>query len=122
MSQRSLSRTGDKPRIHVSAEHVIDEIVKTVNGMKDKEFKSIAIICKTKSMAGRIYDEMKERVEGLNLIDSENSEFKIGLNVISLYLAKGLEFDGVIVADGEGYLRESNMNLFYTVCTRDFIN
>ena len=114
----AVSRTGDKPRIHVSPEHVIDEIVKTVNGMKDKEFKSIAIICKTKSMAGRIYDEMKERVEGLNLIDSENSEFKIGLNVISSYLAKGLEFDGVIVADGEGYLRESNMNLFYTVCTR----
>ena len=61
---------------------------------------------------------MKERVEGLNLINSENSEFKIGINVISSYLAKGLEFDGVIVADGEGYLRESNMNLFYTVCTR----
>ena len=44
----AVDSTGEKPRIHVSAEHVIDEIVKTVNEMKDKEFKSIAIICKTK--------------------------------------------------------------------------
>ena len=46
------------------------------------------------------------------------SEFKVGVNVISSYLSKGLEFDGVIVSDGEEYLNESNKNLFYTVCTR----
>ena len=49
---------------------------------------------------------------------SETSEFKVGVNVISSYLSKGLEFDGVIVSDGEEYLNESNKNLFYTVCTR----
>ena len=43
---------------------------------------------------------------------------KNGINVISSYLAKGLEFDGVIVADGENYLDREDSNLFYTVCTR----
>ncbi|MBM6837288.1 ATP-binding domain-containing protein, partial [Clostridium saudiense] len=38
--------------------------------------------------------------------------------VISSYLAKGLEFDGVIIADGENYLDSEDSNLFYTACTR----
>ena len=54
----------------------------------------------------------------MNLITSDKCEFKIGVNVISSYIAKGLEFDGVILADGESYLSIEDKHLFYTACTR----
>ena len=93
-------------------------MAKTIETMQEKGYKSIAVICKTKAITNDVYHKLKEVLAEINLIDTEISEFKIGVNVISSYLSKGLEFDGVIVADGEEYLNESNKNLFYTVCTR----
>ena len=86
--------------------------------MRDKEYKSIALICKNKAKSEEIYDILKEKDDSINLIDDDKAEFKIGVNIIPSYLAKGLEFDGVIVIDGENYFGENDKNLFYTVCTR----
>lgn len=71
--------------------------------MKDKGYKSIAIICKNKENSKKLYSSLKELNDDINLIISDKCEFKIGINVISSYIAKGLEFDGVILADGESY-------------------
>ena len=86
--------------------------------MKDKGYKSIAIICKNKENSKKLYSSLKELNDDINLIISDKCEFKIGINVISSYIAKGLEFDGVILADGESYLSIEDKHLFYTACTR----
>jgi len=39
-------------------------------------------------------------------------------SAIASYLAKGIEFDAVIIFDSSQYKRESERKLFYTVCTR----
>ncbi|WP_082705824.1 ATP-binding domain-containing protein [Aneurinibacillus thermoaerophilus] len=46
--------------------------------------------------------------------------FEAGILVIPSYLAKGIEFDAVIVYNGSQaqYGRDSERKLFYTVCTR----
>ena len=113
----AVERRGDNPKIIIT-ENKIAEIAKTIEAMQEKGYKSIAVICKTKAITNDVYNKLKEVLDEINLIDTETSEFKVGVNVISSYLSKGLEFDGVIVADGEEYLNESNKNLFYTVCTR----
>ena len=113
----AVERRGDNPKIIIT-ENKIAEIAKTIEAMQEKGYKSIAVICKTKAITNDVYSKLKEVLDEINLIDTETSEFKVGVNVISSYLSKGLEFDGVIVSDGEEYLNESNKNLFYTVCTR----
>ena len=71
-----------------------------------------------KENSKKLYSSLNELNENVNLIISDKCEFKIGINVISSYIAKGLEFDGVILADGESYLSIEDKNLFYTACTR----
>ena len=113
----AVERSGDNPKVIITKNRIV-EVAKTIETMQEKGYKSIAVICKTKAITNDVYHKLKEVLVEINLIDTEISEFKIGVNVISSYLSKGLEFDGVIVADGEEYLNESNKNLFYTVCTR----
>ena len=114
----AVERHGDKPAIYMVRENRISKIFEITKDMKDKGYKSIAIICKTKKNVNLIYDKLKELDQDINLIDSDESEFKTGVNVIVSYIAKGLEFDGVIVADGESYIEDLDENLFYTVSTR----
>ncbi|MGL5353802.1 MAG: ATP-binding domain-containing protein, partial [Clostridium sp.] len=128
----AVERIGENPTIYITKPttkadaiglDIIDEtlesnITNTINEMKAKSYTSIAVICKNKSTCRLVYNALKEKDSSVNIIDSDTSEFKLGINVISSYLAKGLEFDGVIVVDGENYLYDLDKNLFYTVCTR----
>lgn len=114
----AVERKGDNPKIKLVNVGLPNEVSKLIDSMTKKGYKSIAVICKNKSESDDLYNMLKELNSEVNLIDSDKSEFKTGVNVISSYLAKGLEFDGVIVADGQNYLGKQDSNLFYTVCTR----
>ena len=114
----AVDRKGDNPTIHITTDNLELNITNIINEMKAKNYTSIAVICKNKANCEFIYNKLKQKDPSVNIIDSDASEFKLGINVISSYLAKGLEFDGVIVADGENYLFDLDKNLFYTVCTR----
>ena len=95
----AVERIGDNPKV-ILTENKIADIAKTIEAMQEKGYKSIAVICKTKAITNDVYSKLKEVLDEINLIDTETSEFKVGVNAISSYLSKGLEFDGVIVADG----------------------
>lgn len=114
----AVDRLGDNPTIHIVNNKLEERISTKINEMKDKGYKSIAIICKNKENSEKLYSSLKELNDDINLIVSDKCEFKIGINVISSYIAKGLEFDGVILADGESYLSIEDKHLFYTACTR----
>lgn len=114
----AVERLGENPKIIIKENNLEIEIKNIIEDMNSKEYSSIAVICKNKEKANSIFNSLKSLNLSINLIDSENSELKNGVNVISSYLAKGLEFDGVILADGENYLDKEDSNLFYTVCTR----
>ncbi|MGL4107299.1 HelD family protein [Clostridium sp. LP20] len=114
----AVERTGEYPMVHIIKDNLENEISKVIDKMTEKGYKSIAVICKNKTKAEEIYIRLKDIKDNINLIDNDKAEFKIGINVISSYLAKGLEFDGVILADGEAYYGEIDKNLFYTACTR----
>ena len=114
----AVERMGENPTIYMVNENLTLKISEKINEMKNKGYKSIAVICKNKENSENLYSCLKEINNDINLITSDKCEFKIGVNVISSYIAKGLEFDAVIIADGESYLSIEDKHLFYTACTR----
>jgi DNA helicase II / ATP-dependent DNA helicase PcrA len=64
------------------------------------------------------YEALQERL-AVRIIEKETTSFEQGVLVIPSYLAKGMEFDAVVVHDASNYGRENERNLFYTVCTRE---
>jgi DNA helicase-2/ATP-dependent DNA helicase PcrA len=63
---------------------------------------------------------LKAELPAIRLIRKETATFEKGIVVIPSYLAKGVEFDAVIISDASSgsYGRESERRLFYTACTR----
>lgn len=100
----------------------IDLIEKIIKEYMKKAYVSIAIICKNDEEAKKIYKKLKDRnITATNIVDNEN-KYDGGICVITSYLAKGLEFDGVIITDAseEKYSSEKaiDMKLLYAAMTR----
>ncbi|MDQ8733128.1 RNA polymerase recycling motor HelD [Paenibacillus sp. LHD-38] len=84
-------------------------------------FDSIAVITKTAAESREAHESL--RIHGgdaLQLITKETLGFEKGVMVIPVYLAKGVEFDAVLVYDAslEAYGRDNERKLLYTACTR----
>ena len=95
----------------------IDNLLSDINMLKEK-YKSIAIVTKDDGEASLLYDELSKKVKA-TLIDKETKEFKKELVVIPTYMAKGLEFDSVIVYNSQtNKFRNNEKNLLYVACTR----
>lgn len=81
-------------------------------------YKSTAIITRDSFAAERVYNLLKKDLP-ISLIDSTTNEFNKELVVLPAYIAKGLEFDSVIVyTDTESYFNNKERNLLYVACTR----
>ncbi|MBU9720846.1 MULTISPECIES: RNA polymerase recycling motor HelD [Bacillaceae] len=108
----TLIGEGDKVQHHQA-------ILKRVKELRS-QFDSVAIICKTGDQSEKVYEELRDDLEGLRLIKKDTTSFEKGTLVLPSYLAKGIEFDAVVVYDASGndYGREMERKLFYTVCTR----
>ena len=79
--------------------------------------KSIAIITKNDSEASYVYDLLKDDCSAA-LIDGF-SHIKRDLVIVPAYVAKGLEFDSVIIyTDVDNRYSEDDKYLFYVACTR----
>ena len=84
-----------------------------------KKSKNIAVIAKTSKKAEQIFRELKKDFPALSLCSSNSGSTGEGACVISLALTKGLEFDGVIVADTDGdFSGDSNKRFLYMAVTR----
>jgi DNA helicase-2/ATP-dependent DNA helicase PcrA len=117
----SIDRTGPKPRVVRLKDKrgMTNALADTAAGYAREGWQSIAIICKTVREATALFAKVKQWLSA-HLIVSEENEFHSGVVVIPAYLAKGLEFDAVLVAnaDRSRYCRPEERNILYTVCTR----
>ena len=99
--------------------HRIDnsKILEDINYLRDK-YKSVAVITRDNNTATKLYEEMKEVIP-ISLLNGQSEEFNKELVVLPAYLAKGLEFDSVIVySDGDSKYLKNEKNLLYVACTR----
>lgn len=92
-----------------------DDWVRSVKEL-EKKYQSIAIITLDDATAKEVYDELNNDLN-LTLIELKQERFAKNLVVLPAYIAKGLEFDCVIVYVSTQEFVLSK-NLFYTACTR----
>lgn len=116
-----VERSGDKPTVlrFLDETFINERILKDIEVNKEKGYKSIGIITRTIKEADRVYSFLKDKTE-VKALTKENDEYINGTLVIPAYLAKGLEFDVVLVynAGNENYSVEEERLLLYTACTR----
>ena len=116
-----FNRNGEAPHVirACSWQEMENAILQEIEQCKAQGLKSIGLLCKTEKNARQIYDRLKDRTE-VSLI-TQNSDFELqGVCLMPLYLAKGLEFDGVLVCDANRhfYPGKEDKNLLYVACTR----
>lgn len=114
-----------KDSISINKKENEDEILKT-SAEKIKEyisqgFKSIAIIGKDIEECKRIKRKLEKHIKNVKLIKSKDSEYHAGVSIVPSYLAKGLEFDSVILFNVNSEKYQNNVldiKLLYVAITR----
>lgn len=93
-----------------------NDFLTDINNLKNTS-KSIAIITKNDKEAEEVYNMLKDDLD-IMLIDGFG-HIKRDLVVVPSYVAKGLEFDSVIIyTDTNNKYQEKDKYLFYVACTR----
>ena len=93
-----------------------NDFLTDINNLKTIS-KSIAIITKNDKEAEKVYNVLKDDLD-IMLIDGFG-HIKRDLVVVPSYVAKGLEFDSVIIyTDENNKYQEKDKYLFYVACTR----
>lgn len=117
----SVDRHEDKPKVHSAIDHaqleasIIDEIIEC----RKAGYESIAIICKSMSDSENLYNKIGIKA-GAILINSNSYEISAGVSILPIYMAKGLEFDAVILyqTNDDNYNNIYDKKLLYIGCTR----
>lgn len=113
-----FNRSGRKPTIQkMNNKQLKESLSHKITEYQQIGHKTIAVICKTAIESKKAYELLKNDFP-LHLIEKGTLFYEQGILVIPSYLAKGIEFDAVIVFDSSEYKRESERKLLYTVCTR----
>ncbi|UOF91550.1 UvrD-helicase domain-containing protein [Fodinisporobacter ferrooxydans] len=118
-----FERSGKKPLLSMvgSNEQLATQIAEDLAALQAEGFASIAVITKTAAESHDAYELLTAQgCPSLRLITKKTPTFEKGTLVIPAYLAKGVEFDAVLIYDASSqtYHRESERKLFYTACTR----
>lgn len=116
-----FNREGEKPEVRIvpDKETLSDGIRDDVDSLRAEGYETIAVICKTAEESLETYEALSLSLP-VKLIKKTTLSFEKGIHIIPAYLAKGVEFDAVIIHDGSDlkYTREAERKLFYTACTR----
>lgn len=114
-----------KDSIHIlkkaNEKEIIEDIVKRIKQYKSEGYKSFAIIGKDMYECKDIKKRIDKYIENVKLIKSKDSEYFAGISVVPSYLAKGLEFDAVMLynVDENTYKNEIlDIKLLYVAITR----
>lgn len=124
-SVEAFSRGGDKPELiqmPSAADEKAAQMVRVIQEIRSKSHSTLAVICKTAAESTEAYQSLLKAgsPDELHLVTREDIRLTSALIVVPAYLAKGLEFDSVIIWDASNsiYNREEERKLFYTACTR----
>ena len=94
------------------------EIKRLITTFQSSGNHSLGIICKTLRQAEEAFQALK--ASDVYLLTDESTTFKEGIIITTAHLAKGLEFDEVIVpfASARTYQTEVDKSMLYVACTR----
>ena len=117
-----VMRHGEEPQIlkFNNAEEEILGIVHLIHTFKKSNYKSLGIICKTESQTKELAQQLRTYTDAISLLSHQSSAYAKGVVVASAHMAKGLEFDEVIVpqADDRNYNSGIDISMLYVAVTR----
>lgn len=121
----AMERHGEEPQVIACGDRqaqigIIREEVQSFEERREMgKSASMGIILKTDREAEAMYDALARQCK-VTLISPESTGFSDGVSITSVRMAKGLEFDEVVVADADKntYGAEFDRGLLYVACTR----
>ncbi len=116
----AMERHGEEPVVKGFSSNTeeIGEIEKLIADFKTFGYQSLGIICKIQEQAEFLFEEL--RSAHVNLLTADSTSFKEGIVITTVHLAKGLEFDAVIIpfASARNYVTDVDKSMLYIACTR----
>jgi DNA helicase-2/ATP-dependent DNA helicase PcrA len=117
-----IARHGLPPQVITCADQRDQEarILALIEQHRHSGHRSLGIICKTVAQAKTLYRTLSEAGVELTFLDYASTAFASGVVITSAHIAKGLEFDAVIVpqVDDTNYANEMDKSMLYIACTR----
>ncbi len=118
----AVARHGEKPQIlsFKNRQAEIEGIAQLIGTFRESAHKSLGIICRDETQAAALYEELRVYDRDILFLSSESNAFLTGIIVTSAHMAKGLEFDEVIVphVDERNYHSEIERSMLYVAVTR----
>jgi DNA helicase-2/ATP-dependent DNA helicase PcrA len=116
----AMERHGPPPMVKGFENNIteLEEIKKLIAEFKKSTHQSLGIICKIQEQADFVYEEVK--AHQVHLLTADSTTFKEGIIITTAHLAKGLEFDEVIIpfASARNYQTDVDKRMLYIACTR----
>lgn len=121
VKQECFSRDGVPPEIIFGASQAdLDEHLKLfIVSMKEQSYKSVCILCKSLKESAELYGRIKDSLN-VALMDETYITGISGTFITPIYMAKGLEFDAVLIyaVDDMNYQSSDDKKLLYIASTR----
>ena len=116
-----FKRNEEKPEIicEKTSENLDNKIVEDIRKYKTQGYNSIAVICKNRKDASDLFFRLKSKID-IKLVDYVGEQNLTGVIIVPIYLAKGLEFDAVMIyeANDKNYNSIFDKKLLYVASTR----
>lgn len=113
----AIRKDNNKPVLFRKETNLKKQLLNDINYLKN-EYKSVAIITKDDEDANEIYNLLKDDIN-IGKITINEEIFRKDLIVVPSYMAKGLEFDSVIVYNKiNNIYKENEKYLYYVACSR----
>jgi DNA helicase-2/ATP-dependent DNA helicase PcrA len=117
----AMERHGEQPALKGFENNTeeLEAIKKMLDRFKETNHQSLGVICKTSDQAENAYEFLKQ-THGVHLLRADSTSFYEGVIITTAHLAKGLEFDEVIIpfASARNYHTEVDKRMLYIACTR----
>ncbi len=117
----AFNRRGPKPALwgRSTEQEAIEDLVKILDKNNENQ-RTTAVITKDLASAKQVAEQLKQKGEKATLIATANQRLVPGTLVVPSYLAKGLEFDAVVMWDAskENYHKLDETQLVYTITSR----
>lgn len=112
----AIRKDNEKPVLFRKENNLKKQLLNDINYLRS--YKSCAIITKDDREAEEIYELLKDDI-GIGKITQNEEVYRKDLIVVPSYMAKGLEFDSVIVYNKPNNKYKNNEKyLYYVACTR----